>query len=62
MGRRRPGRRPWGTAAAGGWGKTERGARGTHPRSHFGRRGSEVAVRLRRAVAGSGTRGGGAGG
>ena len=36
--------------------------RGSHPRSHLGRRGSEEVARLRRAAAGSGTRGGGAGG
>ena len=43
-----------------GRGKMERVVRGTYPRSHLGRRGSEEAARLWRAAAGFGVRGAGA--
>jgi len=47
-----------GAAAAGARGKSTRGSRGSYPRSHLGRRGSEEAARLWQAAAGFGVRGG----
>jgi hypothetical protein len=48
------------TAAAGEWGKMERGTRGSFPRAHLGPRRLEEADRRRRTEGGGGARGGGA--
>jgi hypothetical protein len=47
-------------AAAGEWGKSERGTRGSLPRTHLGPRRLEEAVWRRRSEGGGGAKGGGA--
>jgi hypothetical protein len=47
-------------AAAGEWGKSERGARGSLPRTHLAPRRLEEAVWRRRSEGGGGAKGGGA--